>query len=57
MRKLTLKEYNKIDKDYRGIFEDYQGNAPHLKGRRTMLANEEGRTVLIFEGIHFEIVG
>lgn len=58
MKKITLKEYNAIGKDYRGVYSDFQGTDPELKGKRTMLEydKETGGTVLIFEGIHFVIV-
>lgn len=56
MKKITKKEYNEIPKDYRGIYSDYQGTHPHLKGRKTMLSYENGATVLLIEGVHFEIV-
>ena len=57
MIKITRYEWNKIPNDYKGIFEDYQGNAPELEGKQTWLTWLEGEgTSLIFEGIHFEII-
>ena len=57
MKTITRNEWNKIPNDYKGIFVDYQGNAPHLVGKQTWLTwlEDEG-TSLIFEGIHFEII-
>lgn len=54
---ITRNEWNKIPNDYKEIFVDYQGNAPHLVGKQTWLTWLEGEgTSLIFEGIHFEII-
>lgn len=47
---------NKISNDYKGIYSDYQGNSPNLKGLKTKLNNINGATCLVFEGIHFIIV-
>ena len=33
---ISKEEYRKKSKDYKGIFMDYQGTHPHLKGRRTL---------------------
>lgn len=56
IKKISKEEYYKIPKDYRGIYEDYQGYFPHLKGKRTMLSLENGATVLLIEGSSFEII-
>ena len=50
---LTKKEYEAIHTDYRGIFEDFQGNSPELKGVETMMLPNNGG--LGFNGIHFLI--
>lgn len=56
MRKITLEEYNNISNDYKGVFMDYQGNAPYLKGKRTILQNGKNGSELMFEGIDFIII-
>lgn len=56
MRKLRLAEYQKISPDYRGVYTDHSGKRPDLKGRRTILTYDGGRTVMEFEGIHFEVI-
>lgn len=56
MKQVTKKEYDKICSDYKGIYLDFQGNRPDLKGRKTMLSYENGSTVLLIEGLHFEII-
>ena len=56
MKKITLKEYNNISNDYKGVFMDYQGNLPHLKGKKTILHRGENETELIFEGRDFIII-
>ena len=53
---LTIEEYNNISSDYKGIYSDYQGTNPELKGLRTKLKLIDGKTCLIFEGIHFIII-
>ena len=50
---LSKREYERIHPDYRGVFEDFQGNAPELKGLRTMMLPNNGG--LGFEGIDFLI--
>lgn len=52
---INKETWNKISEDYKGIYEDYQEVAPELKGKKTLLANENGATVLLFEDIHFKI--
>lgn len=56
MKKITLEEYNKICEDYRGIYIDFWGDHPELKGKRTMLQLINGITTLVIEGIDFEII-
>lgn len=57
IKKISRKEWERICDDYKGVYQDYQGTNPELKGKRTMLTlTEDGHTALIFEGIHFIIV-
>lgn len=56
MKRLTLEEYNNISNDYKGVFMDHQGNAPYLKGKRTILQNGKNGSELMFEGIDFIII-
>lgn len=57
MLKITVEEWNKIPQAYKGIYEDYQGHFPHLKGRKEWLTHDEVKgTVLLIEGIGFEII-
>lgn len=55
MLQITKDEYEKIHKDYRGTFQNYQNikSMEHLIGRRTMLLKNNGG--LGIEGIHFTI--
>ena len=53
---ITKKDYYKMSKDYRGIYGDYDGKSPHLKGKRTMLhLSDEGVTELLIEDYSFKI--
>ena len=56
MKTITKAEWNKIGNDYKGIFSDFQGTAPHHKGRRCAFLPGEG-TVLSLEGVHFLVDG
>lgn len=56
MKRLTLEEYNNISNDYKGVYMDFQGNAPYLKGKRTILQNGKNGSELMFEGIDFIII-
>lgn len=56
MTYITQKKYNRTHSDYKGIYEDFQNLAPHLKGNRLMLANVNGVTSLLIEGAGLEIV-
>ena len=47
---ITEKQYKELPKDYKGIYEDYQGHAPHLKGNRCIIAMGEKGTTLFIEG-------
>jgi len=63
LRQVTLKEYNSLSGDYRGIWTterwditDWAAKREKYVGMRTMTVNEDGQTVLLVEGLHFEIV-
>ena len=63
MIKITLSEYNALPKECRGVWttEDYDlSNRAEIRdkhmGKRTMLHNDNGATVLLVEGLGFEIV-
>lgn len=53
---ISKEEWDKTPKDYKGVYSDWQGHSPELKGLRTTLKLINGATCLIFEGIHFIIV-
>ena len=53
MEIISKEYYDKLSKDYKGIFNDYRGDSPELKGRRTWLK----KSVLLVEGIHFLVDG
>ena len=55
-RVLTTEEYNNLSNDYKGIYSDFQGIAPHLKGKRTMLVLTNNGTSLLIEGIDLLII-
>lgn len=55
MKEIAYSEYMKIHKDFRGVWE--REDHPELIGKRTMMANENGATVLLIESLHFKIVG
>lgn len=57
VKAITKKEYNALSPDYRGVYSDFQGCYPHLKGKRTMvgLDNKHG-TVLYIEGASLEFI-
>ena len=54
MLMISKEKYNSVCRDYKGIFNDYHNEAPHLKGRRTWVTKDEnGATALLIEGVHF----
>ncbi len=57
MREITAKEWEGYPDCYKGIFNDFYGDFPHLKGKRTLLVldRKTGGTVLIIEGGLFRI--
>jgi len=57
MLTISKEKYDSIPKDYKGIYQDYRNEAPHLKGRRTWLTKDESGTVLLLEGVHFLVDG
>lgn len=65
MKRITLKEYQAIPEDYRGIWKTERWDIPNWSeireqyiGKRTMLSYNEktGGTCLLIEGLSFEIV-
>ena len=63
MIKITLSEYNTLPKECRGICTTERDDLPNWAeirdkhmGKRTMLHNDNGATVLLVEGLGFEIV-
>ena len=63
MIKITLSEYNALHKDYRGVWTIERDDLPNWAeirdkhmGKRTMLHYDNGATVLLVEGLDFEIV-
>lgn len=60
MKTITAKDYFKTSKDYRDVYQDYDGTTPQWKGRRTILMScipGEPHGGLGIEGVHFEIKG
>lgn len=55
MYTMTESQYRKLPKGYKGTYEDYQGNHPEWKGRRTALVADPG-TCLVIEGVSLEII-
>ena len=63
MIKITLSEYNALPKDCRGVWSIERDDLPNWAeirdqhmGKRTMHHNDNGTTVLLVEGLSFEIV-
>ena len=63
MIKITLAEYNALSKEYRGVWDTERNDLaewPEIRdrymGKRTMLHNDNGATVLLVEGFNLEIV-
>lgn len=63
MIKITLAEYNALSKDFRGVWATERNDLQNwaeirdkYMGKRTMLHNDNGATVLLIEGLSFEIV-
>lgn len=60
IEKITAQEYYNVHRDYKGIYEDFAGDSPQLKGRKTIMMScitHEPNGGLGIEGAHFEIVG
>ena len=57
MIKVSKEKWNSISNDYKGIWSDWRGEAPHLKGRKTVLSGCISDKIgsLLFEGIDFII--
>lgn len=54
MPHITLQEFEKIPNAYKGTYEDYFGDHPDWKGRRTAFLSPHGTTLFV-EGISFVI--
>lgn len=57
---ISEKEYNKIDTDYRGTWQDYHGDHPEWLGRRVVMStfitgDSSEPCKLLIEGVHFII--
>lgn len=60
MIQITARDYFKIPKDYKGVYEDIPGDRPEWKGKRMVFEGcitHEPSTRLLIEGVHFEITG
>lgn len=57
---ITKEQFNKIPRDYRGIYEDFDKSHPHLKGNKTAftcyITGKSCDTSLSIEGLHFTII-
>jgi len=53
MKIFTLDEYRKIPEGYKSKWTNPQ--SPEYVGKRTVLFGENGGTVLLIEGIHFQV--
>lgn len=63
LKKIRLSEYNAKHTDFRGVWTteredlpDWPAEREKYMGKRTMLGNDNGATVLLVEGLSFEIV-
>lgn len=61
--KITTTDYYKLHKDYRGTWTTERTDLPNWEkdrekymGKRTILTNENGATVLLIEGMGLEII-
>ncbi len=60
METISAKDYFNIHNDYKHVFEDYQGDRPEWKGRKTIMMScitKEPHGGLGIEGVHFKITG
>ena len=55
MKRITQSEYDAIGSDFKGTWQDYYGDYPEWKGRRTAMLAEYG-TRLFIEGVSLEII-
>jgi len=63
MQKITKAEWGKIHSDFKGIWtterwdwKNWEKLRQFYVGKRTLLSNENGGSVLLLEGVDFEIV-
>ena len=55
MKRITQAEHDAIGGDFKGVWQDYYGDRPEWKGRRTAMLAEYG-TRLFIEGVSLEII-
>jgi hypothetical protein len=55
MKEITKEEYYSQHPDFRGVYSSDHIHNTNYNGRRTMLDNDNGATVLLIEGEHFKI--
>ena len=58
MKRISLKKYNEIPNNSRGVFQDINGENPELKGRKTAISHwvlGDFENSLAIEGVDFEI--
>lgn len=58
--KISKAEWDRIDPDYRGVWEDYYGDKPEWKGLRTVMStcltkDPTELCRLLIEGVHFVV--
>ena len=59
--KVSKKEWDMIDSDYKGEWKDYWGDHPEWLGRKCVMStcvtkNPNESCALLIEGVHFAIV-
>ncbi len=52
LKHISKEEFDRIGRDYKSVYMDYDGTHPQRKGRRTSFLPGYGTTLFI-EGIHF----
>ena len=60
MLKVSKAEWEKIDSDYKGTWQDYHGDHPEWKGRKVVMSTclthkPDELCSLLVEGVHFII--
>lgn len=64
MKTITQEQWNKTPSDYKGVWTTERTDWPDWEkvrhqylGKRTLMSHSEGASVLLIEGLSFEIVG